>query len=222
MEKVKLQANKRETVKKAVKNLRRNGLVPAIVYGKGKANQNIEVSLHDFEKVIREHGTTSILLLEIEGDGQKNVLIHELDHHPVTGTVTHIDFYEVSMTEKITTVVPLSFVGDSVAVIEQGGSLITNKDEVEIECLPGNLPHNIEVDISVLVDFEASIHIKDIKVPEGVEIKDEEEEMVATVEPPRSEEEMAELDEPVAAPEMPESEQGSDEASTEETEEQKE
>lgn len=218
MEKVKLQVNKREATKKAVKKLRLQNLVPAVLYGRGKENLNLELSQHDFEKIIREHGTTSILLLEIEGDGQKNVLIQELEHHPVTGVVTHIDFYEVSMTEKITTVVPLVFVGDSVAVIELGGSLITNKDEVEIECLPSNLPHNIEIDISVLADFDSAIHIKDIKVPEGVEIKDDPEEMVAAVEAPRSEEEMAELEEPVEAPEMPEAENGSEEPTSEESE----
>lgn len=222
MEKVKLQVKKREVIKKAVKNLRRSGLIPAVIYGKGKPNLNLEVSQHDFEKIIREHGTSSILLLDVTGEGEKNVLIHELNHHPVTGVVTHVDFYEVSMTEKITTTVPLSFVGDSAAVIDQGGSLATNKDEVEIECLPGNLPQNIEVDISVLVDFEAAIHIKDIKMPAGVEIKEDLEEMVVTVEPPRSEEEMAELEEPVEAPEMPEAEQGGEEPATEESQKEKE
>ncbi|MEK7447724.1 MAG: 50S ribosomal protein L25, partial [Patescibacteria group bacterium] len=116
---------------------------------------------------------------------------------------------------KITASIPLNFTGDSKAVIDLSGSLITNKSEVEVECLPADLPHEIEVDISVLEDFEAVIHVKDIKVPEGVEIKDDLEETVALVEPPRSEEELAELEEPVEEGEMPEAEQGQ----VEETEE---
>lgn len=208
MEKITLKANIRETVGKGISSLRSTGMVPGNVYGKGKENVNVSVSLHDIEKVYREHGTTSILLLDIEGNGQKNVLLHDISFNAINSKIEHIDFYEVNMTEKITTNVPLSFVGDSAAVIELQGSLLTNKDEVEIECLPADLPHNIEVDISVLVDFEATIHVSDIKVPEGVEIKDNPEDVVVVVEAPRSEEELAELEEPVESPEMPESEHG--------------
>ncbi len=218
MEKVTLKANIRANVGKAIQTLRASGMVPCNVYGKGKKNLNLSVSLHDIEKIFRETGTTSILLLDIENEGIKNVLIHDLSFNPVTSKIEHVDFYEVSMTEKITTNVPLSFTGDSSAVIDLQGSLLTSKDEVQVECLPGNLPHSIEVDISVLSDFDTVIHISDIKSPEGVEILDDPEETVVFVEAPRSEEEMAELEEPVETPEMPESEQGSEE-STESNEE---
>lgn len=219
MEKITLKANIRENVGKALRSLRFSGFVPCNVYGKGKDNVNVSVLLHDLEKVYREHGTTSILFLDIEGDGKKNVLIQDIATNPVTSRIEHVDFYEVSMTEKITTTVPLVFVGDSVAVIDLSGSLLTNKDEVEIECLPADLPSSIEVDISVLSDFDAVIHVSDIKAPEGVTVKDDPEETVAIVEAPRSEEEMAELEEPVEAPEMPESEHGDDEETPAEGEE---
>jgi large subunit ribosomal protein L25 len=156
--------------------------------------------------------------LDVDGKNKK-VLIQEVEVHNVTGDVLHVDFYEVNMTEKITTTVPLKFTGDSAAVLDLNGTLITNKAEIEIECLPADLPHEIEVDLSVLADFEATIHVSDIKVSDKVEIKDDPEELIASVEPPRTEEELAELEEPVAEAEMPESEHGADEEAPAEGEE---
>lgn len=215
MEKITLHTTKREAGKN-LGQMRRDGLVPAVIYGQGKEPQALTVSLHDFIKVFREAGHSTIIQLNVEDSGQKNVLIHRTSSDPVKGTPTHIDFLEISMKEKITTKVPLAFIGESSAVIELGGNLVTNKDEVEIECLPGNLPQEIEVDLTPLVDFEVAIHVSDIVAPTGVEIKDEAEEMIATVEPPRSEEEMAELEEPVGEQEMPEAEQGEAEEETKE------
>jgi len=206
MEKFKLKAKVREITGKAVKNLRTNGEVPAVLYGKKKENQNLTITKHDYRKLFSEAGTSSIVLLDINDNGSKNVLVQDIDFDPLTGEPRHIDFYEVSMTEKITTSVPLKFVGDSIAVIELSGTLVTNKDEIELECLPSDLPHEIEVDISTLIDFESAIHVSDLKLPDSVEIKDNPEELVVTVEPPRSEEEMAELEEPIEVPEITEEE----------------
>jgi large subunit ribosomal protein L25 len=215
MDKIKLKVLLRTETAKAVGALRRAGNMPAVLYGKGKDNQNLTVTVHDFEKMYREAGTSSIVLLEIEGNGQKNVLVQDVSYDAFTSKPEHADFYEVSMTEKITTTIPLVFIGDSSAVIDMDGTLTTNKDEVEIECLPADLPHNIEVDISGLTNFDAAIHVSDLKIPAGVEIKDDPEEMVATVEPPRSEEELAELEEAPEELEMPESETGEEEAPAE-------
>jgi large subunit ribosomal protein L25 len=177
MDKIKLKVNQRIETAKAVGALRRAGNMPAVLYGKGKENQNLTVSVHDFEKMYREAGTSSIVLLEIEGNGNKNVLVQDVAYDAYTSKPEHADFYEVSMTEKITTSIPLVFIGDSAAVIDMDGTLSTNKDEIEIECLPADLPHNIEVDVSVLVDFEQAIHVSDLMVPTGVEIKDDPEEI---------------------------------------------
>ncbi len=215
MEKIKLQATKREVLGKKVSALRREGLVPVVLYGKGKDNLSLSVNKKEFDRAYKMSGGSTIIQIEIEGEKTKNVLIKDVDKHPVNDSIRHADFYQVRMSEKITASIPLNFTGDSKAVIDLSGSLITNKSEVEVECLPADLPHEIEVDISVLEDFEAVIHVKDIKVPEGVEIKDDLEETVALVEPPRSEEELAELEEPVEEGEMPEAEQGQ----VEETEE---
>lgn len=211
MDKIKLNVSLREDKGATARALRRDGNIPAVLYGKGKEAKSLSVPLHDFEMMFREAGTSSIVLLTIEGNGEKNVLVQDVSYNAMTSKPDHADFYEVSMTEKITTTIPLVFIGDSPAVIEMDGTLATNKDEVEIECLPADLPHNIEVDISSLTDFEKAIHVSDLKVPTGVEIKDEAEEMIVTVEPPRSEEELAELEEAPEEIEMPESETGGEE-----------
>jgi large subunit ribosomal protein L25 len=204
METTVLKAEKRDKKGRAV---RPEGLIPAVVYGKGKDNESLSVEAGNFERVLKSAGTSSIIDLDVAGDTKK-ALIQEVVTHPVTSKILHIDFYEVSMKEKITTSVPLKIVGESAAVIDKNGSLMTNKNEIEIECLPADLPHEIEVDISVLDDFDKAIHVSDLKISDKIEIKDDLEEMIVTVEPPRSEEELAELEEPVAEAEMPESEHG--------------
>jgi large subunit ribosomal protein L25 len=121
--------------------------------------------------------------------------VHDISIHPVKGQILHVDFYTVNMKEKLQTEIPLEFIGESAAVTEEDGTLITVKTEVNVECLPQDLVHSIQVDISSLATFDDSIRIEDIKVPAGIVILDEPEEVVASVTPPRSEEEMAELEE---------------------------
>ena len=221
MEKVKLQAKKRTVLGKKVASLRREGLIPAVMYGKNKESVSLVLSKKEFDHIYREAGGNTIVSLEVEEVGKTNVLISEIAKDPVTSDVLHSDFYQVRMDEKITAGVPLHFVGDSKAVLELGGSLLTNKTEVEVECLPGGLPHAIEVDLAPLEDFESVIHIKDLVIPVGVEIQGEPDEAVAFVEAPRSEEELAELEEPVGEVEMPEAEKGAEEEPEATEEEQK-
>ncbi|MDD3678974.1 MAG: 50S ribosomal protein L25 [Patescibacteria group bacterium] len=206
MEKVVLKAEKRTEKPNAA---RAKNLLPAVIYGKGKEALPLSVEQSEFKKAYKEAGSSAIITLKVDGE-DKNVLVQDVQRHPVTDEFIHADFYEVSLTEKITTTVPLKFVGDAPAVLDQNGTLMTNKNELEVECLPLDLPHEIEVDISSLDDFEKAIHVTDVVVSDKVEIKDDLEAMVVTVEPPRSEEEIAELEEPVAEGEMPESEHGED------------
>ncbi len=218
-EKFKITAKERNNEEK-VKALRRSGLVPAVIYSKSKDPMSLSVDSHAFDLCYREAGGNSIVAVDIKkldgSDSKRNALIHDVALDPVTDKVLHIDFLQIRMDEKITAAIPLKFVGDSIAVIEQGGSLLTPLDEVEVECLPADMPHEIEVDIEPLVDFEAVIHVSDIKVPEGVTIISDPEEVVVYVEEPRSEEELAELEEPVTPEEeMPPSEQGEEEAEAE-------
>lgn len=199
-EKVKISGKVRELVGKKVKQLRNDGLIPAVIYGKERKPLALVFNAHDFNLLYRQAGGNTIVQVDIEkedGNERKNVLIYKIDRDPVKDQIIHADLLQIKMTEKITAMIPLNFVGDALAVLNLGGSLLTTKSEVEVECLPGDLPHEIEVDLAPLVDFDAVIHVSDIKAPEGVEIKDDPEETLVHVEAPRSEAEMEELETPV-------------------------
>lgn len=198
MEKINLKSKSREVTGRKVRSLRREGSIPAVLYGHGVENLNLSLNAHDFDKIFKQAGSNTIIDLNVdEGKDPKNVLIHKLDHDPVTGQIRHVDLYAVKMTTKLKAQVPVHFTGEASAVHQLGGTLLTHKDELEVECLPGDLPQSFEVSLDVLDSFEASIHVSDIAAPEGVEILDDAEDTVAVVEPPRSEEEMAELDKPI-------------------------
>ena len=194
MSNYKLQAEKREDGQQ-LDLLRKSGKIPAVTYGKGKENTNLVVDMNAFMRVFRKAGENSLIELEIAGESKpRNVLAHEIQINPVTDAVIHIDFYEVRMDEAVETEVPLVFVNESPAVKDLEGTLITNKDHVDVKCLPANIPHEIEVDISVLATFEDSITAADLKIPANVELLTDLEETIAVVNPPRSEEELKELE----------------------------
>lgn len=195
MEKITLQTSSREETGKQTRRLRRDGWVPAIIYGKGETPKQVKVEGKLLEQTYAEAGSNKILQVKIDETGAKNALISDVQHNPLTGHITHADLYLVRMDEKIRTEVPLHFIGESTAVYQQEGTLVKNVETIEVEALPGDLPEAFEVDISVLDDFEKSIHVSDLAVPAGVEVLEEGETLVAKVEPPRSDEELAELDE---------------------------
>lgn len=192
-----LKAKKRKTKGKKVKRLREKKFIPGILYGHDVQNIILQVPYNDFEKIYQEAGGSKIISLVIDGEPHQ-ALIHDVELEPLTQNYQHVDFYQIKMTEKITAEVPLHFVGESKAVEEQDGILVKNFDTLEVSCLPVDLPSHLEVDISVLENIDDSIHIKDLKLPEGVEVLKDSEETIATVAPPRTEEELAELEEEVS------------------------
>ncbi|MFA6587525.1 MAG: 50S ribosomal protein L25 [Patescibacteria group bacterium] len=185
-------ANKTEKIK-----IRKSGLIPAVLYGHGIKNQNLSVEKKVFEKIYREAGESTIIETEIEGQHPVKALIQDVTRHPTTGDILHVDFYQIRMDEKITHDIPLSFVGESKAVKELGGILVKNLSTLSIRCLPADLPSELTVDISILLDFESRITVAELIAPKGVEILAKPEEVLAVVEPPRSEEELKALDEKV-------------------------
>ncbi len=196
-DKIVIEAQKRDVFGKKLASLREQGLIPAVVYGSGKPAEPISINSVDFNKTYNKVGHSSIVEIKIDGAGTKNVLIHDVQLNPMLRTPIHADFYLVKMDEVIRTSVPLHFTGESTAVFQDNGSLLTALQELEVECLPGNLPASIEVDIAGLDDFEKTITVADITLPEGVKVLDEAEELVAKVEAPRSEEELEALDEEI-------------------------
>ena len=191
----KLNAQKREIIGSGVEKLRKEGLVPAVIYGKGKENINLAVNKIEFNKIFTKAGENSLIDLIIAEDAKPhNVLAHDVQFHPVTSEPIHIDFYEVRMDEEVETEVPLVFINESPAVKDLEGTFITNKTAVTVKCLPANIPHEINVDISKLATFEDTITANDLKIPAGVELLMDPEETIALVNPPRSEEELKELE----------------------------
>ena len=190
-----LSAKKRDITGKGVKKIRAKGIIPAVLYGHKFKPQIIAISKIDFSKAFNEAGTSSLIDLTIDGKAPIKVLSHEPQDNPVTGEPMHVDFYRVKMDEKIKTEIPLNFVGISPAVEQLEGSLVTNKDSIEVECLPSDLISEIQVDISKLKTFEDVIKVSDLNLPENLEILQDKDEIIALVEEPRSEEELAELEE---------------------------
>lgn len=178
-------------------HLRQQALVPLVLYGKGVKPQLLQANEKRINHILRECGTTTLIDLVIGEEKPRKVLFKEPQFHPATHRLLHSDLYQVDLTKTITADVPLIFEGVSPAVDDLGGSLIESKSEVEVECLPQDLPHELTIDISSLKTFEDTLHVKDIKLPPGVTILDEADEVIASVAEPRSEEELAALDEAI-------------------------
>ncbi len=197
MDKVKLEAKNRQEKGKKTNKSRREGLIPAIVYGRGVESLNIWITALDFRKLLKKSGESTIINLEIDGKNGRNVIIQEIQRDPVSYKIIHLDFYQVRMDEEIETEVELVFVGESPAVKEFGGILIKNIDKLEVKCLPADLPSHIDVDVSSLKTFDDHITVGDLKIGKGVKLELEPETVIAIVTPPRSEEELKELEEKV-------------------------
>lgn len=194
-----LRAEIRTKLGKGVNGLRRAGFLPGVVYGDGVPSQPIAVPNHEFERVWRSAGESSLLQLKV-GEKPYTVLIHEIARDPLTDRPIHADFYAVRMDRALRVAVPLEFIGESGAVKNEGGILIKVMHEVEVEAMPDNLPHLLSVDFSRLSALGDRIVIGDLVCPTGVKIMAPVEEVVAIVEAPRTEEELTAL-EGVSAPE---------------------
>lgn len=187
---INLTATTRTILGKKVKRSRERGLVPAVVYGHGMDSTPIFVDSREYKKVYQQAGTSTLVDLAIDDKSPIKVLFHTPQYHHIHNEAIHADMFAVNMTEKIETSIPITFVGESAAVKEMEGNFITNKTEINIKCLPTDLISEVEVDVSVLEDFDKQIHIGDITVPDTIEITDNPEDVVALVTAPRSEEEL--------------------------------
>jgi len=160
-----------------VEQLRKQGILPAVLYGPEIKNVNIQLDLKQFNKVYNEAGESSLISLEVEGK-KYSVLIHEVKNNPLTGSPVHVDFYQPILTEEVSAWVPLVFEGESLAVKDLGGTLIKEVQEIEVKALPEKLPHEIKVNISRIKTFEDEILVKDLELPEGVKVEKDPEDMI--------------------------------------------
>lgn len=173
----------------AARQCRREGFIPGVVYGHGKAPSNIAVAHKEFAVLLRHHGASHVIDLTIEGqvkDADAGVVLKEMQRDPVTREVLSLDFQWISMSEKVEMTVPVTLVGEAPGVKSEGGALEQVMHEILVSCLPGNLPEAITVDISGL-SLGTSLHVSDVQAPEGVEILADAEATIVTIAKPISE-----------------------------------
>jgi large subunit ribosomal protein L25 len=193
MKAVKLVAEAREVRGTGpVGRIRKQGIVPAVVYGSGKEARLIQLNAHDFEQTLRGHASEHMLMdLEVAGGAPVKVLLKEVQHHPVTGRIIHADFNEISMTKKIRVEIPIKLIGEPLGVSQQGGVLEHIMRTVEVECLPTDILEQVSLDVSGLHIGE-SLTISSIKLDETkFTVLSPKEFAVAAVAAPRLEEEVA-------------------------------
>lgn len=184
---VTLKAELRDKSQKSA-DIRKRGFIPAVFYGKKEASTSISVPMVDFLKVWKEAGESSVVSL-VTPEGNIESLIHDVDFDPVSGKPRHADFYVFEKGHKVAVEVPLEFEGVSPAIKDLGGVLVKVLHVLKIEAMPKDLPHNITIDISSLIDFQSQILANQINLPSGVELMENPEEVVALVSAPREEKE---------------------------------
>ncbi|MER2599702.1 MAG: 50S ribosomal protein L25 [Caldilineales bacterium] len=162
-----LQIEPRNATGHKARHLRAEGMVPAVIYGGTQPSQMVQLPAREFERMLSKGGTSNLLTLQGEGFGNTRVLIRELQRHPVRRNLLHVDFVRVASNQKITMAIPLHVVGHAPA-IELGAMLLQNADSIEISCLPDDLPHAIEVDVTGMADVHDRIYARDLKLPSGV------------------------------------------------------
>jgi large subunit ribosomal protein L25 len=182
-----LSAEARSATGKGVnRKLRVGGRIPAVVYGKGREAQSVSLDPKALETLLHKSGAGLNTLIDLSVAGRTDtVLVKELQRHPVHGKFLHVDFFKVDLTQKITVSVPIHFVGKAKGV-EFGGILDHPLRELEVECLPRAIPEFVEVDVSAL-EVGDSIHVSDLRLPEGVEVKTDPTLPVASVVVPAAE-----------------------------------
>lgn len=212
-ERATIHATPRTILGKQVKQLRRQGILPANVFGKGLESTAIQIDARDFARTMKSTNVRSMFELEVEGEAApRHVIVRGLSRKGGMGEPVHVDFYQVDLNRPIHTTVNLHPINEAPAVRDLAGTLILSLETVSVRCLPLSIPEAIEVDISVLKSFDETITVADLQAPEGVEILIDASVAVATVAPPRLRLEAAEEEEAEAAEGPAEGEELAEEA----------
>jgi large subunit ribosomal protein L25 len=181
----------REALGKANKRLRREGMVPGVVFGKGEPSVAVQVDAKAFETLYRAAGRTSVIQIKMPGQrGATSGIIKSVQRNPLSGNALHVDIFLVNLLQEMEIDVPLVFVGEAPAVEETGGTLLHNLSSLHVKALPNDIPHEIEVDVTVLKSLDVAIHVRDLNLNRDlVHVLTDGDTLVATVVPPRAEEE---------------------------------
>ena len=200
---VTLNAQRRTVLGKQVKHLRRDGILPANVFGHQQESQAIQVDAHEMERALKTHGPTQLYKLVIAPDGHEDtVIVRHITRQPASNVIQHIDFFHVQMTERMRAKAPIRLVGEAPAVRLLDGVLIQSLDYAEVEALPADLPDALELDISDMSDLNTSRHASALKPPRNVTLLTPADEIVVTIQAPRvAIEEIPAAEIPAEAPE---------------------
>jgi len=186
MEQLELAAEMREITGKQVRKLRRQGWIPVVLYGHRRTPLALKVRERSLLKLLGEAGLNRLISLQIAGaDGPVTTLLREVQRDQISRRILHADFQEVLMTEKIITEVPVVLEGEAPIVRRGAGVLVHGISTIEIECLPADLIPAITVDISTLEEVDQAIHVSDLPIPKGIEVRTDPAELVVRIVPPK-------------------------------------
>ena len=178
----------RDVYGKQNKRLRTTGVVPGVLFGKKIGSIPVQVDAKALELLYHQAGRTSVVKVSVDGGQPTSAIIKSLQRNPLTRRALHVDLFAVDLTQEMLADIPLSFAGTSPAVELEGAILFTSLDHLKVRGLPGDLPHEIEVDLSPLVDLESTIHVRDVLVDSKLTVVNDPDDLVAKVTPPREEE----------------------------------
>jgi large subunit ribosomal protein L25 len=183
-----LEISRREVMGKAVKRLRKVGIIPANIFGHNEASLAIQIDAVAFERLRRSHGSRSVLTLRMPGTkSTQTALIRHIQREPHTGKIIHVDFFRVSLSERIKVKAPLRFTGEAPAVKAENGVLLHLLDAIEVECVARDIPEYLEVDVSGLSEIDAILHASDVKLPANFTLITDPEEGIVKVAATRAE-----------------------------------
>ncbi|HEX8024592.1 MAG TPA: 50S ribosomal protein L25 [Candidatus Limnocylindrales bacterium] len=205
-----LAATKREVTGKKVAHLRRDGRLPAVVFGRGLESAGVSVDAHEFEVLRRHAGPNTLIDLSVDGGKKTPILVHDVQLHRVTRQPLHADLYVVRMTEELTVDVPLVAEGVSEAADNLGGTVLHLIEHVRVRALPDHLPQSIHYSIEGLKTFDDLVHVSDLAIPADATLLTDPAEVVAKVLPPRVEEEPVAAEAAEGAEEAAEGEAGAE------------
>jgi large subunit ribosomal protein L25 len=218
MDDLNIKASQRDILGKKTRFLRREGVTPTHLFGRGINSLSLQCDTAKLQRIIARAGMTRLIAIDVEGDKQpRSVFIREIQREPTTGELLHVDFYQVRKTEKIKVEVPIILVGEAPAMKEKGRTLTHSLTSLSVECLPDKLPPQIEVDLSPLEELEQAIFVRDITLSPEVTVITDPDQMVAKVSEARVEVEEV-VEEEVPAEEV-EAEAAAEEAAEEKPEE---
>ena len=211
MEEQTLSLSQRTVTGKKVKQLRRQGILPVHMYGRGIDSMSLQGVAGDLRRLLPRIGTNIPVSVRVEGNEGENVcFVRDVQRHPVTEDLLHIDFIRVDVTQTISAEVPIALIGFAPATL-RGGTLLQPLTSLLVEALPMNIPATVEADVSGLDDFEKSIVVRDIPIADNVTVLTDQDEFVARVIPPRVETETFDVSDEELDEEATEEEEGAEE-----------